>query len=220
MRSALAPLLLLLPIIASAEVKSADLKRCPNGHATLKDVPIHYGLSVMDPKEIERHVKNLDFILGGCEIEPGSPTVLPTCTTCRFRYHSDSATWSRRSSDMRSFRQPFTPLLVSYPVLARPRSIEYEQWLRRDRLVSEEIVYTASKDHPELTQRVNDWFADHRIKPTYTETGRSPHIVREWTAPSISIRFSYEPRELFMWLTHRVEPQRPNQAMQRTPKAF
>lgn len=91
--------LLTFALVASAEMTSADLKRCPGGHTTLEDVPISYGLSTMEHKELERRINNLEFVLGGCEIQPDSPRVRPTCRTCRFGYDSRSKTWSKSSHD-------------------------------------------------------------------------------------------------------------------------
>jgi hypothetical protein len=192
--------------IAAAETKSADLKRCPDGHTTLKDVPISYGLpgasTRAEWKKIDRQIENLEFVLGGCVVDDDSPTVRPTCTTCRFGYNSRTGTWSRESRDIHSFKRPFTQLLTTFPVLARPRKVDYTQGIQSDRVVLEEIVYTASKDHPELKARIDQWFALHNIAPTYSEPNEGDRKVREWKAPDISIRFSYEPGELFVWLTH------------------
>jgi hypothetical protein len=206
---------LTIALVASAEVTSADLKRCPDEHTTLKDVPISYGLSTMERKELERRVNNLEFVLGGCEVEPDSPRVRPTCTTCRFGYDGRSKTWSRSSQDIRTFKRPFSSLLTSFPVLRRPRKVEYEQRVRSGRVVSEEIVYTASQDHPELKARIDQWFSAHHIIAAYTQP-KEGTTVRQWEAPGVSIRFSYEPGELFVWLTHDLRAQRPNQSLQRT----
>lgn len=206
-------LLILVPMICSGEVKSVDLKRCPDGHTSLKNVPIAYGLSTMDRKELERRINNLEFVMGGCEVESDSPRVRPTCTTCRFGYDSRSRTWSRSSQDIRSFKRPFSSLLTSFPVLQHPRKVEYEQRVRSDRVVAEEIVYTASQDHPELKARIDQWFSAHHIIVTYTQP-KEGRIVRQWEAPGISIRFSYEPGELFVWFTHDLRAPSPNQSLQ------
>ena len=186
---------------ASAEVTSAELKRCPDGHATVKDVPISYGLSALSHEEIMRHVENFDFVLGGCEVMADSPRVQPTCTTCRLGYDSASRIWSRSSPEMRSFKRSFSSRLVSFPRLPQPRSIDYVQRLRDGRVISEEVWYTAGQDHPELKSYINQWLRRQGINAEYTEP-KEGRTVREWKGPGISIRFSYEPGELFVWLTH------------------
>jgi hypothetical protein len=155
-------------------------------------------------------------VLGGCVVEDDSPTVRPTCTTCRFGYNSRTGTWRRRSRDIQSFKRPFTELFTSFPVLAHPRKVEYTQGIQSDKVVFEEIVYTASKDHPELKASIDQWFAQHHITATFSQPNEGDRKVREWKAPGISIRFSYEPGELFVWLTHDIDTNRPNQALQPT----
>jgi hypothetical protein len=203
----------LASVAHAGELRSPDLKQCPDGHTTLKDVPISYGLPAASTraewKKLQRQIDNLEFVLGGCEVDNDSPMVRPTCTTCRFGYNSRTGTWTRRSTDIHSFKRPFTDLLTSFPVLAHPRKLEYEQGVQSDHVVLEEIVYTASKDHPELKARIDQWFAGHGIAATYSKPNEGNRKVREWKAPGISIRFSYEPGELFVWLTHDM----------RTPKA-
>ena len=102
---------------------------------------------------------------------------------------------------MRSFKRAFSPLLATFPVLLRTRKVEYEQSVQSDHVISEEIVYTASEDHPDLKARIDTWFAQHGIAAAYAEPNEGDRKVREWKAPGISIRFSYEPGELFVWLT-------------------
>src|SRR5437016_3670417 len=144
----------LASVAHAAELRSADLKQCPDGHTTLKDVPISYGVpgasTRAERKKLQRQIDNLEFLLGGCEVDQDSPMVRPTCTTCRFGYNSRTGTWSRASHDIHSFRRPFSELLNSFPMPAHPRKVEYKQGVKSDKVVFEEIVYTASKDHPEL----------------------------------------------------------------------
>jgi hypothetical protein len=212
-RFILAMLALLGPLVHAADITSADLKQCPDGHTTLKDVPIRYGLPAASTKaewkEIDRQIENLEFILGGCEISEDSPKVRPTCRTCRFAYDSQSNTWSRRSSDVHTFRRPFTELLMSFPLPANPRKLEYEQGVQSDRVVLEAVVFTASKDQPELKSRIDEWFAAHKIRASYSEPYYWPGILREWKASGISIRFSWDGTdELFVWLTHYIDPKK------------
>ena len=204
--------LLTTAVAVSAEVTSADLRRCPDGHSTLKDVPISYGLPDDSPearKEMKRQIENLEVVLGGCEVDDTSPRVMPTCTTCRFTFNSASDTWSRSSHDIHSFKRPFSPLLRSFPVLARTKTLDYVQRLQSDIIVSEEVAYTATQDHPEFAAEIDKWFAAHGIVATYTPSTNTENIVREWHAPGITIRFSYDSAEAFVWLTRDLAPPKP-----------
>src|SRR5438034_4420628 len=132
----------------AGELRSADLKQCPDGHTTLKDVPISYGVpgasTRAEWKKLQRQIDNLEFVLGGCEVGEYPPMVRPMCTTCRFGYNSRTGTWSRASHDIHSFKRPFSELLTSFPVLAHPRKVEYKHGVKSDTVAVEEVVYTAS----------------------------------------------------------------------------
>src|SRR5258705_2140025 len=178
--------LTLTRLVSAAELKSADLKQCPDGHTTLKDVPISYGLPATSTraewKKCERQLDNLEFVLGGCVLDDDSPRVRQTCTMCRFGYNSRTGTWSRTSRDIHSFKRPFSELLTSFPVPAHRRKVEYKQGVKSDKIVFEEIVYAASKDHPELKTRIDRWFAQHGITATYSQPDEGDRKVRQWKA--------------------------------------
>ena len=198
--------LLLVPLVSEAETTSADLKRCPDGHTTLRDVPIVYGVPSVPSDVIARHVRRFDYILGGCDVMPDSPRVRPTCTTCRFGYDSQAMTWSRHSADPRSFQRPFSPLLTSFPRPAHLRSADYLQEVRDDRVISEEIWFSAGRDQPTLKADIDHWFRNHGIRATFTAHASFQPNPR-WQARDVSVSFDYGgDGEMRVWFTHRLQP--------------
>src|SRR4051812_6387330 len=65
---------------APATPLAADLKQCPFGHSTLKDVPILYGLVLPTP-ELEKKEQNLEVCGGGYSV--GEEKRRFICATCR-----------------------------------------------------------------------------------------------------------------------------------------
>src|SRR5262245_24304398 len=101
---------------------SATLKQCPDGHTTLKDVPIVYGTPPFAgpaAKRWQESIQKFEMWSGGCVSEPDSPKVRPTCTTCGFGYDSEFDHWSRESADIKTFKRGFSPLVASFPKPSR-----------------------------------------------------------------------------------------------------
>ncbi|MCP3681862.1 MAG: response regulator [bacterium] len=69
---------------------------CPNGHTTIKCVPITYGLVEMTPELIEAE-KNYEIAFGGCEVWPNSPRFRIVCTTCEAYTYEGDSNWHEKS---------------------------------------------------------------------------------------------------------------------------
>jgi hypothetical protein len=67
-------------ITAAGTFVVANVLRCPNGHATIKAVPIVYGLIEMTPERIEKE-KNYNVAYGGCVVDSRGKQKF-VCTTC------------------------------------------------------------------------------------------------------------------------------------------
>ena len=70
------------------EKKGAELGQCANGHSTLKDVPIVYGLP---GPELAAKAAHGDIILGGCIRVPRDHWVV--CKSCGLTYDDDFGAW-------------------------------------------------------------------------------------------------------------------------------
>ena len=217
-RAAVIIVILALARSISAEITSADLKHCPDGHATLKDVPIHYGLwagTERERKEMERHVAKLDYVQGGDELPSANPPrYRPICTTCRFAFDSVTKTWNRSSSDPRSFKRPFTWALQEFPTLQNRKGLDYAQWVRESRLVKESLNYTAPKESSrELKRSIAAWVHRYAPKAKYSRNGSSLGCP-EWQGPGLFIELSDERDHVWVWVVHDVNWSSPNHTMQ------
>jgi hypothetical protein len=202
------PLIALLTVAgtALAEITSADLKHCPDGHTTLKDVPISYGVPAPDDwKKMQRQLDNLEFVLGGCEPPPNAPHFQPTCTTCRFGFDSTTKTWSRRSSDTRSFKRRFSTDLTSFPIPGNMNNILYRQWVRDNVVVRESVSYTIPRDSLPLRRRIGTWLRS-RAKDAKLTKDASLSTGLQWRSKATYVLYDREPHDVFVWLLHDDTP--------------
>jgi hypothetical protein len=197
-----------LACVNGADVTSAQLKHCPDGHTALKDVPISYGLPAPpDWKKFQRQIDNLEFVLGGCEIAPDAPMIRPTCRICRFGYDSRSKTWSRQSPDPNTFRRPFTAVLTSFPVPPHAQNFLYVQAVRSGRLIGEEVSFT-TENSAWIKEQMRKWLQD-RPEVFRRDTRRDAQwrpTSQTWKSPNISLLVDYEQelKHFFIWLRHDV----------------
>ena len=80
------------PAISATEV----IRRCPNGHATIKLVPITYGRIVMTP-ELSEKVAKYEAAYEGCEVNSRGKFKL-VCTTCGAYTYESTSSWYDKSS--------------------------------------------------------------------------------------------------------------------------
>ena len=70
---------------------SEVVRRCPNGHTTIKLIPIIYGLIRMT-YELREKEKNLEVALGGCEVDSIGKFKI-ACTTCGAHTYEGKVPW-------------------------------------------------------------------------------------------------------------------------------
>lgn len=149
---------------------SAELKTCPYGHFTLKDVPIFYGTPDFRNKvaisNMEHAIETYQAWHGGCVVFPDSPTVRVTCVTCGFGYDSEVESWSRSSPDKASFRHPFSSLLNGFPLPPTNMivgAVEYTQHIETNSVKMEFVSYTSCEDQQIVLSRTTNWLARFNI---------------------------------------------------------
>ena len=191
---------------------AATLKLCPDGHATLKDVPILYGLppfARLAAKRFEERIKRYEIWPGGCQQMPDSPAVRPTCITCGFGFDSRFLHWSRESPDITTFKRPFSPLIVSFP---KPRpehqkgAFGYNQSVSTNQVVSQNVSYSSSEPWDSLIGSINAWFKTNRSTPKYTEQtltsdlDGSEKLISDWQAGGVSVMLHYSKKSGDSWV--------------------
>jgi hypothetical protein len=190
---------------------------CPDGHETLKDVPIAYGLLIADTPEAERElneaIKNYEMWPGGCVSTPDSPKVKVTCTTCGFGYDAEFSSWSRSSSDRGSFTRPFSQATLAFQLISSSGlqdEIRYSQQVSLGNVRSEGISFTSRRERADLMKAVDRWFETQGIEQSFSEQQATTmdvtdNIISEWKGneASVSLHFAKESRTswvmLYLW---------------------
>lgn len=150
-------------------ITASQVKVCPEGHTTLKDVPIVYGLLTSDTKT-KAALARQDFWPGGCVVTPDSPTNRVVCTTCGFGYNSRSGDWhgfAEFESPTQS-KRPFSTLTASFPVPSTNQLVEsprFQQSFTTSGVTSESVWYSTSEPFEEVAQKVDSWFKEQKLKP-------------------------------------------------------
>ncbi len=191
---------------------SATLKQCPDGHTTLKDVPIVYGTPPFDgpaAKRWQESIQKFEMWSGGCVSWPDSPTVRPTCTTCGFGYDSEPGHWSRESADITTFKRTFSPFIASFPKPTahdQKGSLRYHQSVSTNRVVYQSVSFTSAEPRDALVARINAWFSTNSITTTYTEKeftvtfDGSQKLISDWQAPRVSVMMQHMKKDADSWV--------------------
>jgi len=187
---------------------SAELKRCPNGHEDLKDVPVLYGLVgplYKDPEDYDDEDREIvakqeagELILGGDVIVGIPPKIQPVCKTCGFCFLSDSmdkrdSNWIRSNGSRESFPRSFHDFTSSLPILPEGnRSATYLQILSLDgkHLEYESVSYRSSMPYPKLLERLKEWWVRKSLDAT--EHSPTPHAPDPFGGDSRTGMFVYE----------------------------
>lgn len=150
-------------------ITASQVKVCPDGHTTLKNVRIVYGLLSSDAKT-KAALARQDFWPGGCVVTPDSPTNRVVCTTCGFGYDSRFGDWhgfAEFQSPNQSMR-PFSTLMASFPLPSTNQSAElprFHQSFTTNGVTYEGVSYSTSEPFEEVAQKVDSWFKAQKLKP-------------------------------------------------------
>lgn len=157
------------PTPSRPSLVASQAKVCPDGHTTLKNVPIVYGLLIPDAK-VKAALARQDFWPGGCVITPDSPTNRVVCTTCGFGYDSRFRDWHGFAEFQfpSQFKRPFSTLMASFPVPSTNQLVEsprFQQSFTTNGVTSESVSYSTSEPFEEVAQRIDSWFKAQKLKP-------------------------------------------------------
>jgi hypothetical protein len=150
-------------------ITASQVKVCPDGHTTLKNVPIVYGRLILDAKTEAAFARH-DFWPGGCAFSPDSPTNRVVCTTCGFSYDSRFGDWHGFAwfQSLNQSKRPFSTLMASFPVPSTNQSVEsprFHQSFNTNGVTEEGVSYSTSEPFEEVAQKVDSWFKAQKLKP-------------------------------------------------------
>ena len=194
---ALERLRVLIGFTGQSNVVAADVKVCPDGHKTLKNVPILYGTPSPEPKHQkarETAVERFAYRPGGCEVGSDSATNRVTCTTSGLGFDSELDSWSGYRQAPTQFSRPFTAPILSFPIPATNSLFSgttYYQSLRKGRVQNESLSYTSTDPASDLIKRVDDWFRSRGVSATKhvrgnTTGGPTTELV-QWREGTLSV---------------------------------
>lgn len=148
---------------------ASQMRACPDGHSTLKNVPIAYGLINFDDKT-KAAASRLEFWPGGCVITPDSPTNIVVCTTCGFAYDSRLGSWHgfAEFQTPNQSKRPFSTLMASFPIPSTNQLVEsprFGQSFTTNGVTYESVSYSTSEPFEEVAQRIDSWFTAQKLKP-------------------------------------------------------
>jgi hypothetical protein len=189
---------------------SMPWSQCPNGHTSLKKVPIIYGLLAFENEEArakwEKGVENFEHVAGGCCVEPGSPKYRLTCTTCRFSYHQygSPGSWILSSEQTNLFPKPLGSLLLNFPMSEKShlKGTTYYTQAYNDRsaLSYESVSFQTTEPASEKVAEISEWLKQKGIETSFisvTNKDIAEEPFREsfeWRAqkPSLSINLYHD----------------------------
>lgn len=185
-----------------ADAKSTDLRRCPDGHQALKDIPIvplgpplPPGLSQKIDPALLAQAKRGEIVLGGCIGE----TTTPICQVCGFRYfhsphpdHPEMARWERRESDLSNFHTPPGLAMRTFPIIEpSDGKVTFTQAFdpRGRKLEEEKISYLTEASVAEIRPEVENWILRHNLNPglPLPARGANLYLANESTGLRTSI---------------------------------
>jgi hypothetical protein len=213
-----------------AEPDSKAIGKRPNGHKTLKDVPILYGLPPFrgpEAKKFREDIQAGKFVSGSDVLDSGSPRIQVTCTTCGFahtQYSSDFGTSSRDAEDSKSFKTPFTDLVSTFPI-PPPKQLRGQITYRQSmddklRVFAEMVHYSSAESLDAVRAKVIAWLKRRQLNLTMTtahhkasETldGNSRDVIQWGTGPlnsgpiTIDISFEHNDRRCYINLSHSID---------------
>ena len=169
-------------------VLASEIKVCPDGHATLRDVPIRYGRGSGTIKPSNE----FEYWPAGCCGPPNPPSNRVTCTTCRLGTDSASGFWSASAPSPAAFKRPFSTLIAGFPIpttnlLTHPQS--FTQTIQGDRLVIENLFYATKSPAAEVSKQIDEWIRKTEPSAQRTESGTEAATTRvtSWKAGDFTI---------------------------------
>lgn len=169
-------------------VLASEIKVCPDGHTTLRDVPIRYGRGwgTTQPSN------EFEYWPAGCGGPPNPPSNRVTCTTCRLGTDSAFGFWSASAPSPAAFKRPFSTLIAGFPIpttnlLTHPQS--FTQTIQGDRLIMENLFFATKSPAATVSKQIDEWIRKTEPSAQRTESGTEAATTRvtSWKAGDFTI---------------------------------
>jgi hypothetical protein len=163
----------------ASQETAATLKTCPEGHTTLKDIPILYGtfpLLTKEPadwneadKALAKRRDAMEILIGGEVDDARDPRFQTQCLTCGFRYElmlvPDLGNWIKEGNKFDEFAIPFSRLARSLPFGAVPEADLATEVNKEGKVVTETVAVTiGANEKPEMVEKIEKWIDEHDFK--------------------------------------------------------
>lgn len=176
---------------------AAMLKACPEGHTTLKDVPILYGTFPLltkkpedwneDDKALAKRRDEKEILIGGEVDDARDPRFQTKCLTCGFRYElmlvpDLGSNWIKDGHKFDDFAIPFSRLARSLPFGAGPEADLATEVNKKGEVVTETVAVTIDANKkPELVAKIGKWIDEHGFKHDllHNETPPFPRLYEQ-----------------------------------------
>ncbi len=176
---------------------AAMLKTCPEGHTTLKDIPILYGAFPLltkkpadwneDDKALAKRRDAKEILIGGEVDEARDPRFQTQCLTCGFRYEimlvpDLGANWIKDGHKFDDFTIPFSQLARSLPFGAEPEADLTTEVTKEGKVVTETVAVTiGANEKADMVAKIGKWIDEHGFKNDllHNETPLYPRLYEQ-----------------------------------------
>lgn len=176
---------------------AAMLKTCPEGHTTLKDIPILYGAFPLlakkpadwneDGKALAKRRDAKEILIGGEVDDARDPRFQTQCLTCGFRYElmlvpDLAGNWIKYGHKFDDFTIPFSQLARSLPFGAGPEADLATEVNKEGKVVTETVAVTIdANEKPAMVAKIGIWIDEHGFKNDllHNETPLYPRLYEQ-----------------------------------------
>jgi hypothetical protein len=163
----------------SRQKTSAMLKSCPDGHTTLRDIPILYGTFPVltknksewndEDKALAKRRDLGEVSLGGEADSAEDPRFQASCLTCRYQYKLLSVRytgdWIKSGHIFTDFTTPFSHITLSLPFVGMENADISVKVNDEGHVVSESIdVVIPANKKDEWVTKINKWIDENKFQ--------------------------------------------------------
>jgi hypothetical protein len=185
----------------------SQIKVCPNGHTTVRLIPVIYGF--VDQSVIER-ARRGEVWWGGCGYSAEyHDTERVTCKTCGYGCNTKVGLWDGEFSTPQKCIPPLSGLVTSFPMPAADKLVgspRFSNEVRRKRVGDERVNYETTENFSALVDRIDQWVRAHGIHADRKVDNNPTQPSATWYGEKtdVSIYSSGGSNELRVSVTHKV----------------